>query len=258
MSSIKTTGNKILFTSSLGSTETAPLGFVADQTMVGAGIVGLPAREMQVKLVGGPPRWEVRLKGPNITPGYWRAPEQTAAAFDEEGYYKLGDAVRFVDPDDVNKGFRFDGRMGEDFKLSTGTWVAAGPLRVALHDGLLPLVQGVVLVGANEVCVGAILFLNLAECRRFVGNEQASLAELCSHPHLRQEIQSRAQVLASATTGSSRRVQRLYIADWQPSIETGELTDKGAISYSGVTTNNKAVITKIFNEPASADVICLT
>ena len=253
---VRTTGQKVLFTTSLGSTETAPLALVADHSMTGAGVVGLPARGLQLKLVGGGPRWEARLKGPNITPGYWRSPELTAKAFDEEGFYKLGDALRFVDPDDVNKGFRFDGRIGEDFKLATGTWVAAGPLRLALLEAAAPLLQDAVVVGADQNFVGAFVFLDASACARFLGEDSAALEVLVHDARLRQELRRRLQSVARQATGSSTRIDRIRIATRPPSMERGELTDKGAISQAGVLASNAEVIATIFDPKPMPDIIC--
>lgn len=254
---LNTTGHRIFFTTSLGSTETAPLAFVANQTMVGAGIVGLPAKGLTAKLVGGGPRWELRLKGPNITPGYWRSPELTANAFDEEGYYKLGDALRFIDVTDVNKGFRFDGRIGEDFKLATGTWVATGPLRLALNDALAPFAQDVVPIGADQNFIAAIVFLDIKASNEALRQSYTSINDLAQDETLHTALLERAQSFSQTATGSSNRIERLFIANWAPTIENGELTDKGAISYSGVVTNNKNLISRIFATPPNEDVICL-
>ncbi|MDB5898864.1 MAG: feruloyl-CoA synthase [Ramlibacter sp.] len=253
---VQTTGRKVFFTTSLGSTETAPLALVADQSMAGAGVVGVPARGIQLKLVGPGPRWEARLKGPNITPGYWRSPQLTAAAFDEDGFYKLGDALRFVDPDDVNQGFRFDGRFGEDFKLATGTWVAAGPLRLGWLEAAAPLLQDAVIVGANQDRIGALVFLDVPACARLVGDGAATLDTLADHPALRAELARRLVDFAARATGSSTRIERITIARRPPSMERGELTDKGAISQAGVLSCNQELIAALFAAEPGADVIC--
>jgi feruloyl-CoA synthase len=161
-----TYGERILMLTGLGSTETAPFALSAGHGMSGAGLVGLPTSGIELKLVPREDKLEARIRGPNVTPGYWRQPELTAAAFDEEGYYKLGDALRLHDPDDVGKGLIFDGRVAEDFKLATGTWVNVGPLRAAFIDHFAPLVQDVVIAGIGRDAIGALVFADVAACRR--------------------------------------------------------------------------------------------
>ena len=163
--SVRATGERVVVLSGLGSTETAPFAMAANQTMIGAGNIGVPARGVEMKLVPADGKWEARLRGPLITPGYWRQPELTKAAFDEEGYYRLGDALRFVDENDVNRGFYFDGRIAEDFKLDTGTWVAVGPLRAAFIDHCAPYVQDVVIAGIDREFIAALVFPDVDSCR---------------------------------------------------------------------------------------------
>src|SRR5208282_1133783 len=163
---IETTGERIIFLSSLGSTETAPLAVACSWESEHAGNIGLPAPGVELKLVPREGKLEARLRGPNITPGYWRAPALTAGAFDEEGFYKIGDALKFADPNDPAKGLLFDGRLAEDFKLATGTWVSVGPLRAAFIGHCAPLVRDVVLAGADRDEVAALVFPDVDACRR--------------------------------------------------------------------------------------------
>ena len=172
---LETTGERILMLTGLGATETAPFVFMPGKEVSRAGEVGLPAPGIELKLVPlDQGRFDVRLKGPNVTPGYWRQPEETAAAFDEEGFYRLGDALRFVDPDAPEKGFVFDGRLAEDFKLSTGTWVHVGELRRAIIAQFAPLLRDAVIAGHDRDEVTALLVPDLEACRRVCGDATAT------------------------------------------------------------------------------------
>ena len=162
---IATTGERIIFLSSLGSTETAPAALACSWESERTGNIGLPLPGVELKLVPRDGKFDARLKGPNITPGYWRSPELTAAAFDDEGFYMIGDALKFADADDPAKGLLFDGRLAEDFKLATGTWVSVGPLRTAVIAHCAPLVRDVVLAGAERDEVTALVFPDLDACR---------------------------------------------------------------------------------------------
>ena len=163
---IETTGERIIFLSSLGSTETAPLAIACSWDSERVGNIGLPAPGVELKLVPREGKLEARLKGPNITPGYWRAPALTADAFDEEGFYKIGDALKFADPAEPAKGLLFDGRLAEDFKLATGTWVSVGPLRAAFIAHCAPLARDVVFAGADRDEIAALVFPDLDACRK--------------------------------------------------------------------------------------------
>ena len=163
---VETTGERIIFLSSLGSTETAPSALACSWESAHAGNIGLPLPGVELKLVPRDGKLEARLKGPNITPGYWRAPAITSAAFDDEGFYKIGDALKFEDPDDPGKGLIFDGRLAEDFKLATGTWVSVGPLRTAFIAHCAPLVRDVVLAGPDRDDVAALIIPDLDACRK--------------------------------------------------------------------------------------------
>src|SRR5215469_5195560 len=203
-----TYGERILMLTGLGSTETAPFALSAGKGMSAAGLVGLPTSGVELKLVPREGKLEARIRGPNVTPGYWRQPELTAAAFDEEGYYKFGDALRFADPDDVTKGLIFDGRAAEDFKLASGTWVNVGPLRAAFIDHFAPLVQDVVIAGLGRNEIGVLVFADRDACRRLFPDLPATApsAALFAHTGLRAEFAARLQSLAAASTGSSNRV----------------------------------------------------
>jgi feruloyl-CoA synthase len=253
-----TYGERILILSGLGSTETAPFALGADATMSGAGLVGLPARGVEMKLVPTGGKLEARLKGPHITPGYWRQAELTAAAFDEEGYYRLGDALAFVDPGDVAKGFRFDGRIAEDFKLATGTWVSVGPLRAAFIDRFAPYVKDVAIAGLDRDVIGALAFPDFDACRRLGPDlpADASAERILAHPAVRAELAARLRDLAAHNTGSSMHIARALFLAEPPSIDLGEMTDKGSINQRAVLQHRAALVDRLYAEPLAADVIC--
>ena len=177
---VQATGERVLLVTGLGSTETAPFSMMCTVDQRIAGNIGVPARGLDLKLVPVEGKLEARLKGPNITPGYWRDPERTAEAFDEESFYRLGDAFRFVDPDDASKGFYFDGRIAENFKLNTGTWVNAGALRAQLVNALGGLARDAVITGLDRDFVGAIVIPDMAACRTLAANasEDTPVAEI--------------------------------------------------------------------------------
>lgn len=213
----ETTGQDVLISSSLGATETAPFALSWTELERSAGKIGVPARGLRLKLVAQDDRYEVRLKGPSITPGYFHDPESTANAFDDEGYYCMGDAVRPEDPDDFTRGFFFDGRIAENFKLSTGTWVSVGAVRSALVDAMQGLVRDAVIVGENESKLGALLWVSEAGSALARDELQRRVAD-CLAAHGR------------AATGSSNRVQRVSILLHPPGFDAGELTEKGSIN----------------------------
>jgi feruloyl-CoA synthase len=253
-----TYGERILMLTGLGATETAPFALCAGEGMSGAGLVGLPVPGVDLKLAPVDGKLEARVRGPNITPGYWRQPELTAKAFDDEGYYRFGDALKFVDPDDVAKGLLFDGRVAEDFKLATGTWVNVGLLRLAIIDQFAPLVQDVVLTGHDRDEIGALIFPNAAACRalcRAAGD--APLADVLAHPAVRTELLGRLRGLAATSTGSSNRIVRVLPLAEPPSIDLGEVTDKGSINQRAVLSSRPAAVVELYADPPSRRVIAL-
>lgn len=254
---IETTGERITVLTGLGSTETAPFAMGANQSMVEAGLVGLPARGCDFKLVPVGDKFEARVRGPNITPGYWRQPELTGQAFDEDGFYRLGDALRFADPGDVNKGFYFDGRIAEDFKLSTGTWVTVGPLRAALIDHCAPYIQDVVIAGLDREYVTALIFPDIEACRGLIGRSDARLSDLAADRRLRAHFAELLTRFAAQATGSSNRVVRALLLGEGPSIDSGEMTDKGSLNQRAVLKARAAIVEALYAEPTADDVIDL-
>jgi feruloyl-CoA synthase len=254
-----TYGERILMLTGLGATETAPFALSAGKGMSAAGLVGLPTAGIALKLVPLEGKLEARIRGPNITPGYWRQPELTAAAFDEEGYYRLGDALRFADPADASKGLIFDGRVAEDFKLASGTWVNVGPLRAAFIDHFAPLVQDVVLAGIGRNEIGALAFADRAACQRLCPKLAANApqGEIFAQPELRAAFAERLKSLAARSTGSSNRIVALLLLEEPPSLDRGEMTDKGSINQRAVLGNRETLVEELYASPPPPTVIRL-
>jgi len=249
-------GKRICIFTGLGMTETAPSCTFALGSDVKSGDIGLPAPGVRVKLVPVDGKLEARFKGPNVMPGYWRAAEQTAEAFDEEGYYRTGDAVMFIDEAEPQRGLRFDGRIAEDFKLSTGTFVNVGPLRMKIVLAGDPLVQDVVLAGLNRDDIGALIFPRIDDARqRFGLAAGATAAEVLAHPQVRAFFQALVDRLWREGTGSANRVARALLLVEPPHIDRGELTDKGSINQRAVLSQRAELVEQLYAETPGADVI---
>ena len=243
-----TVGERIRIIGGLGMTETAPSCTFVLGTDARAGYIGLPCPGVEVKLVPMGDKTEVRFRGPNVMPGYWRDPEQTAQAFDGEGFYRTGDAVTWVDPQDHCKGLMFDGRIAEDFKLSTATFVSVGPLKASIVALGAPLVQDAVITGLNRDEVGALIFPRVEECRQLAGlPDSASANKVLRHPQVHAFFQTLADRLWHAGTGSANRVARLHVMNEPPSIDKGEITDKGSINQRNVLTHRAALVEALYN-----------
>jgi len=247
--SIETCGERILMLAGLGSTETAPHALFADREQASqAGHVGVPARGVELKLVPVGEKLEARLRGPNITPGYWRQEELTRAAFDEEGFYKLGDALRFVDEREPRKGFVFDGRIAEDFKLSTGTWVSVGPLRARFLRHFAPYVQDVAIAGHDRDHIAALVFPDIDACRRIAPEiiAGAPAAELLASPAVRTVFEELLRGFARTSTGSSNRIAAAILLEVPPSIDAHEITDKGSLNQGAVLRHRAALVEELY------------
>ncbi|MBV9889539.1 MAG: feruloyl-CoA synthase [Rhizobacter sp.] len=245
----RTVGERVRMITSLGMTETAPCCTFAVGTDVQAGYIGLPVPGVDVKLVPSGDKTEIRFRGPNVMPGYWRAPEQTAAAFDHEGYYMTGDAVRFVDPDQPSRGLYFDGRLAEDFKLSTGTFVNVGPLRAKILAHGAPLVGDSVIAGLNRDDISVLLVPRLDECRKLAGLDSGVPSiEVLDSPQVQAFFQRLVDALWREGTGSANRVARAHVLVEPPSLETGEMTDKGSINQRAVLTRRAALLDAVYDE----------
>jgi feruloyl-CoA synthase len=235
--SLETCGEQVLFLTGFGSTETAPHTLGRTWDTDDASNMGVPTPGTEVKLVPVEGKYEMRLKGPHITPGYWRQPELTRAAFDDEGYYKLGDAFVFADDKNPQAGLLFRGRIAEDFKLATGTWVHVGPLRAAFIQHFAPLVRDVVIAGDGRGELGALIFPAGAFDREIVVEKL--------------------KTLAAQSTGSSNLIRRAILLSEPPSLDAGEMTDKGSINQRAVLRRRASLVDDLYRDPAPAHVLCV-
>jgi feruloyl-CoA synthase len=242
-------GERLPLVSAWGSTETAPLATCVHYAVDRTGIIGLPVPGCELKLVPCAGKLEVRVKGPNVTPGYYGRRDLTRAAFDEEGFYRIGDALKFVDPERPELGFAFDGRIAEDFKLSTGTWVHVGATRVKLIAAGDPLIQDAVITGHERSEVGALVFLNAAAVKAS-GLDDAGVRE-----HLRAAL---ARFAEEAGAGSSTHPVRALVMSEPLSIDANEITDKGYINQRAVLERRAASVERLHADPPAADIIVAT
>lgn len=245
-SEVRETGERIVMTSGLGMTESGPFALFVTSPDVRAGDLGIPTPGLEVKLVDIEGKTEVRYRGPNVTPGYWRNPDETAAAFDEEGFFRSGDAVRWIDETDVHRGLRFDGRIAEDFKLATGTFVSVGPLRARLIAAGAPYVQDGVITGLNRNEVGALVFPTPRVRELCPLPPDASLHDVVEHPAVLAHFQRVVDELARQATGSANRIARLVLLADPPTIDRGEITDKGSINQRAVLTHRAETVEQLY------------
>ncbi len=246
--SIETVGRAIPMVSAWGSTETAPLATDCHFQAQRSGNIGVPVPGTELKLVPNGDKLEVRVRGPNVTLGYWKAPEQTAQAFDADGFYLIGDAMAFADPARPELGLFFDGRVSEDFKLTSGTWVSVGTLRVAGIAALAPLAQDIVVTGHNADEVRFLVFPNIAACRALAKlPDDAGLADVLNHEAIRAAVtRGLAQLKENSGGASSAHATRALLMIEPPSVDGGEITDKGYI-------NQRAVLSRRAGEVARLD-----
>ena len=251
--SIETVGHALPMVSAWGSTETSPLAtdchFLAERS----GNIGVPIPGTELKLVASGDKLEVRVRGPNVTPGYWKAPELTKQAFDEEGYYLIGDAVKLADAERPERGLFFDGRVAEDFKLNSGTWVSVGTLRVAGIAALAPLAQDIVVAGHGGDDVRFLVFPNIAACRAHAGlPETAGVNDVLAHDKVRAAITQGLTKLKQQGANSSGHATRALLLAEPPSVDGGEITDKGYINQRAVLTRRADAVARL-NDDASAE-----
>jgi feruloyl-CoA synthase len=255
---VRITGERIPMTSSWGSTETAPLATAAHFIIDQAGVIGVPVPGVELKLVPVGAKMEVRVKGPNVTPGYWKRDDLTRDAFDEEGYYRIGDAVRLADPEDPNKGIVFDGRIAEDFKLTTGTWVAVGPVRVGALASASPALQDAIVAGENKQFIGMLAWLNPAGAQQVAGPDAPkTLPELAAHPKVRAHVKDGIARWNAQQKGSSQKIARVILLPDAPSIDANEITDKGYINQRLALERRRADVERLFADKPDADVISI-
>jgi feruloyl-CoA synthase len=256
--SIRTTGHRIPMSSSWGTTETAPLATAAHFLLDRAGNVGLPVPGIELKLVPGGGKLEIRVRGPNITPGYWKRPDLTAAAFDAEGFYMPGDAMRFADQNDAARGVMFDGRLAEDFKLTTGTWVNVGTLRVGVLAACSPVLQDAIVAGADREFVALLCWLNAGGCQKLVGEgAPAALPDLARHPAVREHVRRALVQWNAAHPGSSERVAHVLLLPDAPSIDANEITDKGYVNQRLALERRAADVARLYTARPDDDVIVI-
>lgn len=256
--SIQELGYAVPMVTAWGSTETSPLAtdchFQADRS----GVIGVPVPGVSLKLVPSGDKLEVRVKGPNVTPGYFNQPDVTAKAFDDEGFYLIGDAAKFADPARPEAGLVFDGRVSEDFKLMTGTWVSVGNLRVKGIEAMTPVAQDIVVTGHDRNSVGFLIFPNIAACRRLAGlAEDAPVADVLAHQAVRDRVSAGLRALHAASQASSTYADRALLMADPSSVDAGEITDKGYINQSAVLKQRAALVHALYADEATGDVIYL-
>ena len=256
--SVRETGARVPMLTGLGATETAPFFMSVNPRTSRSGHVGLPVPGNDAKLVPNNGKLEVRARGPNVTPGYWRQPELSKAAFDEEGFYKFGDALKPADPHDFHAGFDFDGRIAEDFKLASGTWVSVGPLRARFIAACAPLVRDVVIAGLNRDEISAIVVLDLDGCRLINATlPYDDIAATAADRLIRDAFRERFAKFLASSTGSSTRITRAILLNGPLSIDRGEVTDKGSINQRAVLEHRSQLIEILYSPTPPAHVITL-
>jgi feruloyl-CoA synthase len=256
--SVRTTGARVPMTSSWGTTETAPLAVAAHYLIERAGNVGVPAPGCEIKLVPAGGKLEVRVRGPNVTPGYWKQPDLTAAAFDADGFYRPGDAMRLADANDAGKGLLFDGRLAEDFKLMTGVWVHVGVLRVGLLAAASPVLQDAAVAGENRGFIGLLAWLNPAGCQKVIGaGAPETPAELTRHPGIRAHVRASLARWNAAQSGTSHRIARVVLLAEPPSIDANEITDKGYINQRRVLERRASEVKRLYAAAPDEEVLVI-
>ena len=241
-------GRRVHLTAGYGATETAPGVTLIHFPTKRTGGLGLPIPGVELKLIPVSDKYELRVRGENVTPGYWKREDLTAAAFDEEGFYKMGDAARFVDADDPTQGIEFAGRVAEEFKLTSGTWVHVGALRVKAIAALAPVAQDIVITGHDRDEIGFLIFPSIAGCRSLCPdlNEEISLPELLSDVRILDAVKTGMQELKKQGGGSSTYATRAIFLEEFPSIDAGEITDKGYLNQRAVLERRAEFVEKIY------------
>ncbi len=246
-----TVGRAIPWVTGLGATETAPAAMFTGPLLSTAAHIGVPIRGVELKAVPIDGRLEARVKGPNVTPGYWGDAALTQGAFDEDGYYRMGDAITPADPSDLTRGFVFQGRLNEDFKLSTGTWVRVGAIRARLLATAGDLVQDAVITGHGRDDVGALLFPNVSACRALAGADTGeSVQDVLANASVRAAIADRLDAYNAAHPGSSTAIRRARLLDTPPSLDMKELTDKGSLNQRAVLIHRAPVVDDLYASTA--------
>jgi feruloyl-CoA synthase len=255
---VRTTGERIVFYTGWGSTETAPTSTGTYWDTERVGLIGLPFPGVELKLVPFGDKYELRLRGVNVTPGYYGRPDLTEAAFDEEGFYKIGDAGAFVDPEDPAQGLIFAGRVVEDFKLMTGTFVQVGNLRTDVIAACSPVVHDALIAGQDKECIGVLAWPNLHACRLLMGAPEASLEDAVNSQTIRDHFRRGLEAHNKAVSNvSSMRVARAMLMAEPPSIDGNELTDKGYINQRAGLDRRAALVDALYAATPTDDVIVM-
>jgi feruloyl-CoA synthase len=245
---VRSRGERVRLVSSWGATETTSTATSVYFTVERSGVVGIPAPGVEIMLTPMADKMEIRVRGPVVTPGYWKRPDLTKAAFDDEGFYKIGDAGKLADLNDASLGIVFDGRVAEDFKLNSGTWVHCGHVRLGTINFCSPLAQDVVVLGADRGDLGLLIFLNLLTCRSFLDDEKLTLAEVAAHPQIRDRLHSCLERYNLANDSNSTRIARAAIVPDVPSIDNGEITDKGYINQRAVVQCRSELVERLYSK----------
>ena len=253
--SVKARGKRTPLLTSLGSTETGPSAICCHWTSDVTGSIGHPVPGLEAKLIPVDDKTELRVKGPNITPGYYRDAAKTDAAFDDEGFFKIGDAVKWADPDDPDRGLMFDGRVAENFKLLTGTWVAVGNLRLAALSGAAPLVQDAAICGEGREEIGMLAFPSLTACAATAGGtpETLSPAEIVASREVHEALAEKLKAYNAGNPGSSTKIARVLLMTEPPSIDAGEITDKGYLNQRAVLRRRADLVERLYDEAGERD-----
>ncbi len=268
-----TLGRKVMMVSAWGSTETAPMATSVHFPIERAGVIGLPAPGVEIKMVPAGSKLELRVKGPNVTPGYYGDEELTHSAFDQDGYYRIGDAGRLADPRDPTRGLVFDGRVAENFKLTSGTWVHAGSLRVEALAAAAPALQDAVVTGHDRHYLGLLAWLNVAGCgalcrtsprRPACGRTEAAgvpatmtPADLVRDPGVIEHVRAAFRRHNAENPGSSRRIERVLLMSEPPSIDHDEITDKGYVNQLATLEHRADLVERLYESQAPGDVIVI-
>ena len=255
--SMQSLGRAVPMVSAWGSTETAPMATSVHWAIDRAGVIGLPVPGTEIKMVPNGGKMELRVRGPNVTPGYLKRPDLTAEAFDGEGFYCIGDAGLFADPENPVKGLVFDGRVAEDFKLTTGTWVNSGGLRLAALGAAAPVLQDVVVAGHDRDFVSLLAWPNLVGCQSLSGESDLDAEGAVSSEAVRQHIRDGLGTYNNANPASSTHISRLLLLAEPPAIDANEITDKGYINQRAVLENRGGEVGRLYAETPDADIIVL-
>ena len=253
---VETVGKRIFFTTGYGATETASgcMAIYFDTEEVG---IGLPMPGLSIKLLPFDGRYEIRMKGPMVTPGYLHEPEKNAEIFDEDGYFKIGDAASFIEPGDIQRGLRFAGRLAEEFKLASGTWVSAGNLRAAVVQGCSPVVADALVCGLNRDYVAVLAWPNAAGIEQLSGKFPADAAALAADPIIRETVENALRAHNADNPGNSTQIRRFAFLDQAPSIDGHELSDKGTVNQAVALERRRDDVERLYAEQPDELIIVL-